>query len=421
MTAEEREKWVLDNYIQGMRMASRKVKFIHRVPLSAGTGSGGATSVAVEKMTRNTLDSLTCIDGPINIELKFNWSHAFSTPSLVKVHGGVLTDAYWNPMSKNYYLAWMMRNEDFFMLRWGQTDFIRKHIAMNVQPHVNGYYVGSETYIPAKDYITSLPGTSYRYAFDRQWMYYKVLGRLLYNSKTPDEFFKEAFEQRFPKLGTTLFNAQAKASKVPMVIASYQNATADLTLYSEGMLRGVQIDKKKALKLISLNEMADKLPMEPAYMSIADFLANENNIPLGKVSPFYLADSLETICKQALTDVKGIMAGKNVDLLYEVSDIKAWSNLGLYFSNKLRAAVEYKRYTISKNENDIQKAIKFLTTATQYWHSLVEVTAPVYKPVPLTHYCENDPQYAQVLFHWSKVEAEVKDELAWLKNLNSKK
>ena len=421
MTAEEREQWLLDSYIQGMRMASRKVKFIHRVPLSAGTGSGGATSFAVEKMTRNTLDSLTCIDGPINIELKFNWSHAFSTPSLIKVHGGVLTDAYWNPMPENYYLAWMMRNEDFFMLRWGQTDFIRKHIAMNVHPHVNGYYVGSETYIPAKDYITSLPGTSYRYAFDRQWMFYKVLGRLLYNPNTPDAFFKDAFEQRFPKLGTALFDAQNKASKVPLVIASYQNATADLTLYSEGMLGSVQIDKKKALKLISLNEMADKLPMEPAYMSIAEFLANEHNIPIGKVSPFYLADSLETICKQALKDVKGITPGKNVDLLYEVSDIKAWSNLGLYFSNKLRAAVEYKRYKISKNEKDLQKAIGWLTTANQYWHSLVEVTTPVYKPVPLTHYCENDPQYAQVLFHWSKVEAEVKEELNWLNSLNSKK
>ncbi len=421
MTAEEREQWLLDSYIQGMRMASRKVKFIHRVPLSAGTGSGGATSVAVEKMTRNTLDSLTCIDGPINIELKFNWSHAFSTPNLVKVHGGVLTDAYWNPMPENYYLAWMMRNEDFFMLRWGQTDFIRNHIAMNVQPHVNGYYVGSETYIPAKDYITSLPGASYRYAFDRQWMFYKVLGRLLYNPNTPDAFFKEAFEQRFPKLGTTLFDAQAKASKVPLVIASYQNATADLTLYSEGLLRGVQIDKKKALKLISLNEMADKLPMEPAYLSITDFLANENSVPKSKISPFHLADSLEKICNQALKEVKGIMPRKNIDLLYEVSDIKAWANLGLYFSNKLRAAVEYKRFKTSGNEEDFKKAIGWLTKANKYWHSLVEVTTPVYKPVPLTHFCENDPQYAQVLFHWSKVEEEVNVELEGLKKLYGKK
>ena len=417
MTAEERQQWILDNFIQGMRMASRKAKFIYRVPLSAGTSSGGTTSIEVERLTRSALDTLTCFDGPINIELKFNWSHAFSTPHLVKVHGGKLNDAYWNPMPENYYLAWMMRNEDFFMLRWGQPEFIRKHIATNAHPYVNGYYVGSETYIPAKDYITSLQGTSYKYAFERQWMYYKVMGRLLYNPNTPDEFFKDAFEQRFPKLGKKLFDAQTQASKVPLVIASWQNATWDFSLYSEGMLRSVIIDNKKSLKLISLDDMAEKMPMEPAYLSIAEFLANENNVGVGRISPFHLADSLESICAQALNDVKGIKAEKNVDLLYEVSDIRAWANLGLYFSNKLRAAVEYKRYKTSNDEKDLQKAIEWLTKASAAWSELVEVTTLVYKPVPLTHFCENAPENAETLFHWSKVEGEVKAELDWLKSL----
>jgi hypothetical protein len=416
MTAEARQEWILENYIGGMRMASRKAKFIYRVPLSAGTGSGGATSVETEKLTRSALDTLTCFDGPINIELKFNWSHAFSTPKLVKVHGGKLNDVYWNPPPTNYYLAWMMRNEDFFMLRWGQPDFVRKHIETNVHPHVNGYYVGSETYIPAKDYITSLADAGYRYAFERQWMFYKVMGRLLYNPNTPDEFFIDAFEQRFPKQGRKLFEAQTKASKVPLVIASWQNATWDFSLYSESLLHSVRIDGKKALKLISLEDMAKKVPMEPDYLSIDEFLKNENNLPKDKISPIHLADSVESFCNQALSDVKKIKPGKNVDLLYEVSDIKAWAHLGLYFSNKMRAAVEYKRYKTSNDKKDLDKAIEWLTKASADWSKLVEVTTPVYEPVPLTHFCENDPEYSEDLFHWSKVEKEVNEELDWLKN-----
>lgn len=415
MTAQERQDWILENFVGGMRMASRKAKFIYRVPLSAGTGSGGATSVETEQLTRSALDTLTCFDGPINIELKFNWSHAYSTPTLVKVHGGKLNDVYWNPMPTNYYLAWMMRNEDFFMLRWGQTDFVRKHIATNVHPHVNGYYVGSETYIPAKDYITSLPGSSYQYAFERQWMYYKVLGRLLYNPNTPDEYFMNEFNQRFPKKGEKLFQAQANASKVPLVIASWQNASWDFSLYSEGFLYSTRIDDKKAQKLIPLTDMADKTPMEPAYLSIADFLANEKNVPAGKISPFHLADSLEAVCNQALKDVNGIKPGKNVDLLYEVSDIKAWANLGLYFSNKLRAAVEYKRFKTSNEAKDLEKSVEWLTKATENWRALVEATTPVYKPVPLTHFCENEGEPKDLPFHWSIVEKEVIDELEWLK------
>lgn len=418
MSAKERQDWILENYIQGMRMASHKVKFIYRVPLSSGTGSGGATSVETEQLTRSALDTLTCFDGPINIELKFNWSHAFSTPSLVKVHGGKLNDVYWNPMPKNYYLAWMMRNEDFFMLRWGQTDFVRKHIAMNVKPYVNGYYVGSETYIPAKDYITSLPGTSYKYAYERQWMFYKVMGRLLYNPNTPDAFFKNEFEQRFPKKGVKLFDAQAKASIVPLVIGSWQNATWDFSLYTEGFMYSTKNSENKTVqKLIPLTDMADKVPMDPAYMSIADFLATEKNIPKGKITPLHLADSVERICNQVIKELSTIKMDKNVDLLYEVSDMKAWANLGFYFSNKLRAAVEYKRYKTSKDKKDLENAISWLTKATASWHNLVEVTTPVYKPVELTHFCENEGEPKDLKFHWSIVENEVKQELEWLRTL----
>jgi hypothetical protein len=317
-------------------------------------------------------------------------------------------------MPKNYYLAWMMRNEDFFMLRWGQPDFIRKHIAENVQPHVNGYYVGSETYIPAKDYITSLPGASARYAFERQWMFYKVCGRLFYNPKTPDKYFIDAFEERFPSLGKKLFDAQTKASKVPLFIASYQNATADFTLYSEGMLKSITKNEKKSVQLISLSEMANKQPMEPSYLSISDYLENENTTPKDMISPLKLADSLDLICKNALQDIKDIPIGSNVDLRYEVADIRTWANLGMYFSNKLRAAVEYKRFLLSKNNVDLQKSIAWLTKAAAYWRKVVEITKPVYNPVPLVHLSINEKE--ERYFHWSIVEKQVIDELDWLKN-----
>ena len=416
MTAEEREQWLLDSYIEGMRMASRKIKFIHRVPLSAGKGSGGSTSASVEEMTRQTLDTLTCVDGAINIELKFNWSHAHSTQHLVKVHGGKLTDAYWNPMPENYYLAWMMRNEDFFMLRWGQPDFIRQHIAMNVHPYVNGYYLGSECYIPAKDYITALDGASNNYAFQRQWMFYKVWGRLLYNPETQDAVFIDAFENRFSGNGEKLFGAQTKVSRIPLIIASYQNPTWDFTLYSEGMLTVLNSHGKRYVGLIPLTDMADKIPMEPAYLSISEFLENENNIPSNKISPLQLADSIDSFCRSALLQVENIETENNVDLLYEISDIKTWANLGMYFSNKLRAALEYKRFTISKENADLERAVSWLEKATANWHSVVEITEPIYDPVPLEHLEENDDEY----FHWSKIESQVTDELDWLKSLSSK-
>ena len=130
-----------------------------------------------------------------------------------------------------------------------------------------------------------------------------------------------------------------------------------------------------------------------------------------------MADSLETICNEVLKNANAIKIGKNVDLQYEVADMKAWANLGLYFSNKLRAAVEYKRYSTSKDKKDLDKAIDWLTKATTNWSSLVAVTTPVYKPVELTHFCENEEEAKDQDFHWSIVEKQVIDELNWLKSL----
>jgi hypothetical protein len=410
MTAEQREIWLLESIVAGARMASRKIKFIHRVPLSAGTGSGGSTAGWVEKMTRETLDTLSCFEDLINIELKFNWSHAYSTPKLVKVHGGELTDAYWNPFPDNYRLAWMMRNEDFFMLRWGQPEFIRRHIAENVHPHVNGYYVGSECYIPAKDYITAMKGTSNRYAFERQWMYYKNWGRLLYNPETPDSIFEQAFVNRFPLHGKNLFNAQVKVSRVPLIIASYWNATWDFTLYSEGFLAL----ENNEVKLISLKQMGEKQPMEPEYVSIPDYLSG-GEIPVrGKITPIELSDSIHSFCQKALDMVQAIKPGNNTDLLYEISDIKAWAYLGLYFSDKLKSAVEYQKYITTSNTDFHEKAVVHLEHATEKWQQLVKVTQPVYQPVPLMHYTHTG---GNEHFHWSKLENEVNEELAWLKSL----
>jgi len=410
MTPEERQIWMLETIIEGARNASRKIKFIHRIPFSANLGSAGSTSVDVERMTRRSLDTLSCFIRPIYTELKFNWSHAHSTPALVKVHGGDLTNTYWNPFPENYRLAWMMRNEDFFVLRWGQPDFIRSHIAENAPAYVNGYYVGSECYIPAKDFITSLEGTSNKYAFERQWMFYKMWGRLLYNPETPDRVFEQDFVNRFPKYGKELFEAQKEASRVPLMVASFWNATWDFTLYSEGMLAM----ENNQVKLMSLRAMSEKQPMEPTWMGIGEYLSNGEKTVAGKVSPLQLADSMQTFCNKVLALTNPISAGKNIDLLYEVSDLKAWAHLGLYFSHKLRAAIHYRKFIQTGNPDHHRNAVAWLEKATADWRHLVEVTQPVYSPMPLMHYThDRGGEY----FHWANLENEVIGELNWLKNL----
>lgn len=411
MGAEQREKWLLDGFIQGMREASRKIKFIHRVPLTKGDNDS-STRASVEQITRNTLDTLSCIEPPIIIELKYNWSHGHSSPHLFKVHGGNLTDSYWNPPPTNYKLAWMVRNEDFFILRWGQPEFIREHIMLNSQDYVAGYFVGSETYIPALDYFTAEEGVDWKYAFQRQWMFYEQWGHLLYDPETPDRYFASSFESRFPGNGESLFKAQSMVGRVPLIVASYWDATWDYALYSEGMISILGNDN--VTKLISLKQMAEKTPMDTTLMSVYEYaenLENKNELP-DKITPVEMADSIESFCTRAIDLVSGIETGDDVNLMYEKTDILTWANLGLYFANKLRSAVSYQQFEDTGNEDFHEQAVLLLEKATKCWEEVVRLTIGVYKETPLQHYNRNEDKY----FHWSKVYTEVKDELDWLKN-----
>ena len=193
MTPQQREDWMTEAIIEGMKRCGRKTKLVHRIPFSSTTGSLGITSVDTEKLTRKSLEregKLDFIDAPVWADLKYNWSHAHSTPTLVKVHGGKLYDTYFNPVPTDYKVTWTARNEDFFCLRWGVPDFVRAHINANSQPYVGGYFLGSETYIPAKDYFTTPGGpVDWTYAFERQWLFYKLWGRLLYNPEYPRRAF----------------------------------------------------------------------------------------------------------------------------------------------------------------------------------------------------------------------------------------
>ncbi|HYX07617.1 MAG TPA: hypothetical protein VE912_12885, partial [Bacteroidales bacterium] len=157
--ANQQTDWIKKTIFEGIKDADRKIKFIYRAALSGD-----------HKPHREAIDNsgLDTPENPIIVELKFNWSHGHSTTALVKAHGGGTGEEYWkNPAPSHHKMAWMIRNEDFFRLRWGEPDFIREHIKVNGQDYVGGYFIGSECYIPAKDIFhkPNHPHVNWKYAF----------------------------------------------------------------------------------------------------------------------------------------------------------------------------------------------------------------------------------------------------------------
>ena len=426
MTPQEREDWMTETIIEGMRLANRKSKLIHRIPFSSTTESLGITSIETERLTRATIEreaDMGFIDGPVWADFKFNWSHAHSTPHLIKVHGGKLYDTYFNPVPEKYKITWTARNEDFFCLRWGVLSFVRSHVKMNSQPYVGGYFIGSETYIPAKDYFTkdtvNLP---WKYAFERQWLFYKIWGRLLYDPDTSDEVFHAEFIRRYGRNGKNLLEASSLAGSTPLRFASNFDCGWDFTLYSEGMMalhpRSRQNPNAPLVKYVSVDRLISQPPLDTLFVSVAEYvkaLADGRSFGQERTTPPMLADMLQRDCNKALELVKNITAGNDKALLYELADIKTWANLGLHLSEKINGAVALQTYRVQGDEENRKKAIAHLEKALQYWDVVISITRPVYMDMPLVHYSEQGgKRWAEndhLRFHWELIRPDVANDI----------
>ena len=415
MSPRQREDWMQATIIDGMRQAGRKTKLIHRIPFSSTTGSLGVTSIETEKLTRQSIEregALDFIEKPIWADLKYNWSHAHSTPTLVKVHGGKLYDTYFNPDPTTYKITWTVRNEDFFCLRWGVPEFVRAHIAANNQSYVGGYFLGSETYIPAKDYFTTPGGpVDWTYAFERQWLFYKLWGRLLYNPTTPDAIFRAEFVRRYGQPAAPLLDAYALASTTPLRLASAFDFTWDFSLYSEGMMG---FDAQKNVSYIAVEQLITQPVLDPNYVSVSDYVKTTTaggSFGAEKITPPILAAMLERDCRKALQLVQPIRTTGNRSLQYEVADVNVWANMGLHLAEKLRGAVALQTYRTTGRADQKPLAIQHLKAALRYWDAVVAITRPLYNDMPLVHLTEQKGQtWAEnnkLRFHWEKLRPDV--------------
>ncbi|MGE5944556.1 MAG: glycoside hydrolase family 20 zincin-like fold domain-containing protein [Flavobacteriales bacterium] len=417
MTPFEREQWMQETIIAGMQKANRTSKLIHRIPFSGNTESLGATSMEMEQITRDGIEkeaAMENIEKPVWASMKFNWSHPHSTTKLIKVHGGKLYGKYFDPVPKDFKIVWTVRNEDFFCLRWGVEEFARAHIKANTPDYVGGYFIGSETYIPAKDYFTNPDyKISAKYAFERQWLFYKLWGRLLYNADTPNTVFINEFKQRYGEAhAEKLFKASNLAGKTPLRLVSFFDSTWDFTMYAEGFT--YRNPETENVEFIDINRFINQPPQDTTFVSIANYVKNyaskQQALPEGYTTPVMLANNLERDSKEALRLVENI-AEDNTDLMYEVADIKTWAYMGLYMSEKIKGGIALETHRQNKDSKNKELAVTHLKNALSHWDNIIEITRPIYNDMPLVHYSENNGKTWQendnLRFHWTLLRKDV--------------
>lgn len=407
------QNWIVDTYFDAMDSASRKIEIMLR-----------AHTHPAPELTRKAIEDNAYRLDDVWVPVKFNWSHAHATPKLMYIHGGSTSTSLWDPMPGNYKMVYTMRNEDFFVLRWGQTDFVRDVLRVNDKEYLGGYKIGSETYIPAKEYITK-PGDylTWNYAFEKQWLFYQVWGRLMYDPATKDEVFVHAFNKKYDiDFGDKLLEAHNLADKMPLKLASYYAATWDFTLYSEGFLAGYKSNMPcyydSISPFISVDEIIRNVTLDTSYVSIQDFVA-DNYSGADKITPVQLADELEQDGIKALALLDQLKT-RNPTLIHEMDDIRTWAYLSLYFSEKLRGGTALQYFRTSGDEKKKAESISHLEKALEHWKTVVGITGRYMDEIPLLHLGDrfnNGGNKRNIsAFSWNNLTGEVEYDIEIAKN-----
>jgi hypothetical protein len=416
MSAQEREDWVEEVVIGALREASRPVRFIHRAPFTDDPSP-----------LRNAIRNAGYHEDVI-VEYKFNWSHAHSTPKLARTHDvhmdprskPKVNDMYWNPKPEGYKMAWMARNEDFFVLRWGDPDFVRDHIRLNGQDYVTGYFVGAEGLIPAKD-LSQRPSDQrdWHFFFQKQWLFWKVWGRLLYNPGTPDDVFAQAFEHLYGSgVGHLLLEGYRHASRMPLWLVAFHAPTWDYTMYAEGFLapfplrtsfRGIPDQA-----FLGIDRFIDHPTLEPDWLSIPEFVEDGPQPP--KKSPEELAGDLDgnaRVIEGVVRELRDLPEVRPAALESEIGDLEAWLALTRYFAAKLRGGIALHRYRTAGDVAQKQKAVAELEAGVVNWKAVIAATDPRYREVP---YIWRDRQNYELRFSWKNHLADVEQDLEIARN-----
>ena len=257
----------------------------------------------------------------------------------------------------------------------------------------------------------------WHYAFERQWLFYKLWGRLLYNPHQSDDDISAMNSPGvMAKKDSNLLEASSLAGATALRIASDFDCGWDFTLYTEGMMA---LDPAtKNVSYISVDRLIHQPPLDTDYISIADYVHRRNAKDIFKkneITPPQLAGMLERDCHKALSFVKNIEVNHNKALMYEIADIKTWSYLGLHFAEKIRGGMALQTYRTNGDVSSKMNAAKHLRNALAYWDCVVSITLPLYRNMPLVHLSQQggneSPENFYRKFHWAMLTPDVQKDV----------
>ncbi len=286
---------------------------------------------------------------------------------------------------KQYDMFWRLwTGGTMRILLWGDPEYARRFSASTHLYNGEGFEVNEPlaTKMEAQPHdekpfeLLNKKYQYYDYEFERYWYFFKVFGRIGYGPETTPEVFQKEFELRFgEKAAPIVKEALEKASQVlPRIVASCipyggfpttrgwpeKQRLGDLPQYA--IAEGSDIQQfagfdTEAKLLIEGGETAKIKPSETSLW----FKQTSDDI-----------NQLIEVSEQAAGN------NKSKEFVSTMTDLRILSNLALYHSRRIPAAVSYRIFQRTHDISALDEAIKYEKNAIVAWQQIVDAAGDVY-------------------------------------------
>ena len=362
---------------------------------------------------------------PFELSFKYSQAHMYSSTKPAFI------DSLLQEIDKDQRLWLTVRNDDYYMYRWGDPEFAREYISQMPVEYMTGFYMGADGFTWGRDYM-DLRDMTHPLFISKMWYMFRIWGQLSYNINLSNEYFIDELSSRFDMDGSDLYEVWKTSSRIIPELNRLHWHDYDFQWYPEGccmydfekdklvfadvnefmtcrsmpgedvysiseycdMLLSGGDDKMASLLTATSFDAASNIEKTTPFDATEDiekttpFDAAEN---IEKTTPFDVASNIEEYADQAMYGVQRIRASatkrQERELLYTLDDIEAMALLGFYYSNKIKGATFLCLYGKSRNKRYRENAVCFLRTASDYWLMYSEKSKIMYKPQLLDRLC----------------------------------
>lgn len=352
-------EWVRDTYGAGIIAAlkdesDRRFSLIHRAHM---TGPDQMEAVFA--------------DFPHTFEMSYKYSMAHVYSAVQPCFG----DAFFKSL-KGGRKTWLtLRDDDFYLLPWGDADFVRDYLR-GLPREAVGFYLGPDGIVWGKDYAPRDPRRSGAYFFDRHWLTFALWGRLSYDIDAPP-LWKAEFGS------PPVYEALTEASKALLIPQRVYWHNFDFQWYIEASAS--YLDEEDALIFHTLDDIirGESCPGS-GYLSIAEYCGGLlKGEPAPGITPLEAAADIERRCLRALEllEAAGPEGRADADDRGPAwADIEAMSRLGLYYAYKFRAGVSLCLYRRTQRPADQAEAVAQAEQSAANWTAYSALIAARYRP-----------------------------------------